>query len=256
MIDLHFHVLPGVDDGPDNLADAVEMCRMAAEDGCRVVVSTPHQRHDLWENRDRALLERRLAELRAAVAGIIEVRLGAEIRVDSELIDELSAPDRRGLLPLCGGRYLLLELPRHGSAIDPVALAHELIVGGWRPILAHPELISALVANEPIVESLQQMGVLFQVTADSVLGRFGRTARQVCEAWLDAGRVDFVASDAHSPRRRRPGLAEARDAIAAGWGQDMALALTSTNPLAVIEGRPLPGRRASEPRLAVLEGGR
>jgi protein-tyrosine phosphatase len=160
------------------------------------------------------------------------------------------------VLPLCGGRYLLLELPRHGSATDPVALSHELLVSGWRPILAHPELISALQGEPRLVRSLQDMGVLFQITADSVLGRFGREPRRACEEWLDAGQVHFVASDAHSPRRRPPGLSEARRAIAARWGEDVARALTEINPLAVLEGRPLPGRRASEPRLAVFEGGR
>jgi protein-tyrosine phosphatase len=256
MIDIHLHVLPGVDDGPPDLASAVEMCRIAAEDGCRVLVATPHQRHDLWENRDRALLERRLAELRAEVAGMIDVRLGGEIRVDSELIDELRAPDRRGLLPLCSGPYVLLELPRHGAVVDPVSLAHELRVAGWRPILAHPELISALVDDEPLVASLHRMGVLFQITGDSLLGRFGRTARRTCEEWLDAGRVHFVASDGHSPTRRRPVLSAARQALVSGWGEDVAEALTATNPLAVVEGRPLPSRGARELRLAVIEGGR
>ena len=120
MIDLHCHILPGVDDGAANLADAVAMCRLAAADGCTVMVATPHRRHASFPAATPEALDEALAALVAALGDEPpEVRLGAEVRVDSELLADLEAPGRHGgaSLALAGSRYLLLELPR--SEVGP-----------------------------------------------------------------------------------------------------------------------------------------
>lgn len=249
MIDLHTHVLPGIDDGAPDLATAVAMCRMAAADGCEALVATPHQRTPRWENLDR----RALAALRDRVAGelggAIEIHLGGEVRVDSELVAELAAAGAggdHGPLPLAGSRYLLVELDRHRLLVDPREVLHELLVAGWRPIFAHPEMIAPLAADPDLLAELGAGGALFQLTAAAVTGELGRTPRQVCQRLLDAGLAHFVASDTHGTDARPPGLSRARRAIAARWGEETAARLTRDNPRAVLDDRPLPAL-AAEP---------
>lgn len=241
MIDLHCHVLPGVDDGAWDLDEAVLMCRMAAADGCEVVVATPHQRHPTWWNGDRGELERLRLELEAQVGGRPRIVPGAEIRVDSSIMEDIDQLPGGCLLSLAGSRYLLLELDRRGlSGPDPVELVHELLVADWRPILAHPEFYPWLTAQPDLLQRMVSMGALLQVTAMSVIGEFGRRAQTVCHELLEAGLVHFVASDAHGVHSRPPGLRTAYQRIAAGWGEETARALTLDNPSAVIENRPLP----------------
>ena len=256
MVDIHSHVLPGIDDGADDLATAVAMCRLAAADGCRAIVATPHQRTSHWDNSDRARLEALRAEVAERLDGAIELHLGGEVRVDADFLAELTASDDdgRGPAPLAGSRYLLLELDRHHLRVDPADLVHELLVEGWRPIFAHPEFIPALAADVDLVADLAAAGALFQVTAMSLTGEFGRTARQVCHELLDRGLVHFVASDSHGVDHRPPGLSRARRAVAARWGEDTAARLTRDNPLAVIEDRPLPTAATAVPAVRAAAG--
>jgi protein-tyrosine phosphatase len=240
MIDLHCHLLPGVDDGPATLDEAVLMCRMAQAEGCEVLFATPHQRHPHWSNCDREALEPLRRELQARLGDRPRVLAGAEIRVDSELLADLDRLPASGVLPLAGSRYLLLELERRGPTVDPEELVHELSVAGWRPIVAHPEHYPWLIAQPRLAERLVELGALLQVTAMSLAGGFGRRPQVACRELLDRGLVHFVASDAHGTDFRPPGLAAAYALLAAGWGVETAVALTSGNPAAVVENRPLP----------------
>lgn len=240
MIDLHLHVLPGIDDGASDLAEACEMCRMAAEDGCEALIVTPHQRHDRWENGDSEALEALLAEVQGEVGDTIQLHLGAEIRIDSDLLTDLERYPEAGITPLAGSRYLLLELDRRGIGPDPLHLAHEVRVAGWFPIFAHPEFIAPLVESPELVARLVDLGASMQVTAMSVTGEFGRRAQKYCQTLLDAGLVHFVSSDAHSTEWRPPGLSLAYREIAGRWGEETARRLTTTNPAAVLADQPLP----------------
>ena len=244
MIDLHSHVLPGIDDGADDLATAVAMCRLAAADGCSAIVATPHQRTTHWDNSDLARLESLRRAVADEVGEEIEVHLGGEVRVDSGFLAELGGAEpggaaEHGPAALAGSRYLLLELDRHHLRIDPADLVHELVVAGWFPIFAHPEFIPALARDLDLVADLAAEGALFQLTAMSLTGDFGRAPRQVCHDLLDRGLAHFVASDAHGVDHRPPGLSRARRVLAARWGEETADRLTRDNPRAVIEDRPL-----------------
>ena len=239
MFDLHFHCLPSVDDGADTLDEALAMCRLAWEDGCRAVVATPHQGHARWPNNDPLVLEALAGELRRRLGGRPEVHLGGEIRIASELLAELDDPRRAGFLPLAGSRYLLLEFPRGGSIGRPDELVHELRLAGWRPIIAHPEFYPQLAGDHDLVARLVDAGATFQLTAMSLLGDFGRRARLAATGLLDAGLVHFVASDAHGLAHRPPGLAAVRRLIAARHGATVARRLTHDNPRSVLEDRPL-----------------
>ncbi len=239
VIDLHTHVLPGIDDGAETLAEAVELCRLAAEDGCTALVATPHRRRDEWHDRPQAELERLLDEVRAAVGERPRLLLGGEVRVDSDLARDLDLPGRGGTLPLAGSRYLLLELEPRGFGPDPAALVAELGAAGWRPIVAHPELTPSLVREPELVDRLAAAGALFQLTAASVAGDFGRLPRERALELLEAGHAHFVASDAHRPDWRPTGLSRARAEIERRFGAELATALTELHPRAVLEDRPI-----------------
>ena len=237
MIDLHCHILPGVDDGAANLADAVAMCRLAHADGCAAMVATPHQRHASFPGATREALEAALAELTAALAGDgPRLFLGAEVRVDSELMADLELPGSEALA-LAGSRYLLLELPRTEVGPPPEEVVHELLLAGWRPVLAHPEVLPWL--EVPRLAALVEGGAMLQVTAAAVLGEFGRFPQQRVWELLEDGLVHFVASDAHSPTWRAPGLSKARALLERRLGAATARQLVEDNPSSVLADVPL-----------------
>ncbi len=239
MIDVHLHVLPGIDDGAADFEEAAEMCRVALADGCETLILTPHQRHELWENRDRRALESLCDRLQEKVGESPTLHLGAEIRVDSGLLADLESGPDSGPVALAGSRYLLLELDRQGFGPNPPSLTHELILAGWRPIFAHPEFVPPFAEDPNLVLRLAAMGAYFQITAMSLTGGFGRRARSVCERLLDLECVHFVASDAHGLDRRRPGLGGAYREIERRWGRRKAWELTTANPAAILADRPL-----------------
>lgn len=238
MIDIHSHILPGIDDGAPDLETAVAMCRLAADDGCTAMIATPHQRHDAWPNSDSDQLRRLRDELQSAVGERPLIHLGAEIRVGPGVLRDLDAADGT-LTPLAGSRYLLLEFARGSSGDGCEDLVHELVVGGWRPILAHPEFIGFLAENPSLMQRLAAAGALFQVTAMSVTGDFGRRARRRAWSFLHAELAHFVASDSHGVTRRPPGLLRARRAIATALGDETAARLAGANARAVLENREL-----------------
>jgi protein-tyrosine phosphatase len=240
MIDLHSHILPGIDDGARSLQEAVEMCRLAAAEGCTAMVATPHQRRGVWWNSDLAQLAALRTQLQRALGSTLQVLPGGEIHVDSQLLSEVEQlPAGGGILPLAGSRYLLIELDSFGSRRDTIELIHELTVSGWRPILAHPEFIPWLANDFALLEELIGLGATSQVTAMSVTGDFGRPPQQITHALIDAGLVHFIASDCHGIRRRPPGLKRAYQTVAARWGEEAARLFLIDGPRAVIEDRPV-----------------
>ena len=249
MIDIHSHILPGIDDGARNLDESIAMCRLAAADGASVIVATPHLRHSRYWNDDRPALEALWRELRDQVAEEefeLEVLLGGEISVGSESLDEIVRMPDGDLLPLCGGHYLLLELDWHGLGPDPLEMVHEVTILGWRPVIAHPERVAWLAQDHELVAAMIEHGAYMQLTAMSLTGEFGSQARERSEALLDEGLVHFISSDAHDQKHRPPGLSAARDLVGERYGEPLAQALFVDNPRAVIEDEPLPPQPPSE----------
>lgn len=239
MIDVHAHLLPGVDDGPETLEDAVEMCRRAAADGCDVLIATPHQRHPHWWNGEPDPLRAKLSELRSAVGDTPRILLGSEIRIDPGILEAVDDLPHGTLLRLAESRYLLLEFGPEGPGPDPEATIHEIAVAGWTPIVAHPECVPWLAQRLEQLERMVELGALLQVTSTSLLGLFGRSPRDCVQKLLDRRLVSFVASDCHGLERRPPGLRAAFERLAKGWGEETAWRLTTSNPAAVIADRPL-----------------
>jgi protein-tyrosine phosphatase len=247
MIDLHCHILPGVDDGARSLEESVALCRLAAADGCTAMIATPHQRRGEWWNDDREQLRQLAHQVQETVGDSLTVRLGGEVHGDPDLLSEVERLPEGGIQPLAGSRYLLIELDVYTTPAAAIHLIHEIVVAGWRPILAHPELIPWLAPDPEMLRRLVGLGATAQVTAMSLTGDFGRRPQQ--EAWrmLDAGLVHFVASDAHDVRRRPPGLRRAYQMIAARSGEETARRLTTDNPRAVLEDQPLPASSGEIP---------
>lgn len=243
MIDLHSHILPGVDDGADDLEQSLRMCEIAQRDGCSAMVATPHLRHERFDNSDRRRLEqihRRLCEAVSQELGTdFRVFLGGEIAVHSESLAEVDDLPAGNLLSIAGSSYLLLELSTHGMGPDPVETVYELGLAGWRPILAHPERISWLVADPGLLKAMVDHGALLQLTGMSVTGDFGPRIQEAADRMMDQGWVRFVSSDAHDSRIRPPGLSAARARVAKLWGGALAQALFEDHPAAVLEDRPL-----------------
>lgn len=236
MIDVHAHLLPGLDDGPRDEVSSIEMARMAVAAGIDRMVATPHVREDHPAN-DAALIRRSVGRLQALLdAGDIglTVLAGGEVALGPAL--ELPDEDLRALT-LAGAGTLLLETP-HGPLPSIFEPAVEALIGrGLRVLLAHPELSPDLQARPERLGALVERGALVQVTASSLAaGRRGGHRALAAEA-LDRGWVHVVASDAHAPEWRPPDLEVARAACGPlfGW-------LTEEVPAALISGAELPER--------------
>jgi len=207
----------------------------AAGGGTTAMIITPHQRHPRWPNDDTRDLRERFANFKTAAGDALRLELGAELYVDSTLLDDV---DAGAVLALAESRYLLLEFPPHavGNARETV---HELAIGGWRPVLAHPERVAPWAEDPTLILRLADAGALVQLTAMSITGDFGLRAQRCSRFLLDHGCVHFVASDAHDPLRRPPLLERARAEISRRWGEEIATLLLVTNPAAVLADRPL-----------------
>ena len=233
MIDLHSHVLPGLDDGPRTIDEAVEIVRAAAAEGVRVLVATPHVREDYPTEPDQ--MEAALARLAAAIDEL-ELRGGGEIAL--ELLAGLE-PDELRRFGLGGSRAVLLEFPYYGWPLDLSEIVFRLIARGFRPVLAHPERNPDVIAAPERLRPLVESGAFVQITSASLEGRLGRRFRASALDLVARGLAHAVASDAHTAAIRAYGLRAGADAL-----DDPPLArwLTHDVPAALLADDELPER--------------
>jgi protein-tyrosine phosphatase len=242
MVDLHSHILPGVDDGPATLEESLELARSAASDGIRVIAATPHVRDDYPTTADEMLTA--LAAVRRAVhdAGIdLDVLPGAEIA-----FDQLHALGEDDLRPFALGgspNHLLIELPFFGWPLDTADQLRRLREMGFTAVLAHPERNSAVQESPQRLAGLVEAGALVQLTAASMTGGFGAAAERSSKTLLSAGLAHLVATDTHRAHGRGtsfvPALESLRDPALARW-------LTRDVPAAIVEGSRCPPRPATK----------
>jgi protein-tyrosine phosphatase len=234
MLDLHFHCLPGIDDGPSDWNESVALCRAAADEGTATVVATPHVLRDPWINADRAERERLVAELDRRLGGRPRVLPGCEYLYSSHGL-ELFERAARGEGPLSGidgGGYVLVELPPAVPASIESDF-YEISLLGLVPVIAHPERHPLFARDPSRLERLVARGALVQLTAGSLLGDFGPGAERASAEFIRSGLAHAVASDAHSLDRRPPRLAEARRLVRRRYGDAAAAALFEANPRAI-----------------------
>lgn len=238
MIDIHHHCIPGVDDGAKDMAEAVAMCRIALSEGIETIVATPHVLRGRWTPLTVLDLETRLSRLRDAVGSHPRLLLGTECYFSHDVVEKVTA----GALvaPLAGSRYFLTEFA--SDAVPPHADRpfHQLQLARWTPIIAHPERNAVFNAQPDFLAALVAVGARTQITAGSLVGQFGPTAKRSAETWVQAGLVHFVATDAHNVRNRLPVVEQALARLRKIAGAEVAEALMVHNPRAVIEHRALP----------------
>jgi protein-tyrosine phosphatase len=234
MIDLHCHLLPGIDDGARDLEMTLAMARAFVADGVTIVACTPHILPGLYHNTGPQIsaavanLQRMLAE-----SGIpLNLVAGA----DNHIVQNFVGGLRTGhLLGLAGSRYVLVEPPHHVMPVRLDDLFFDLSVAGYVPILTHPERLTWIKGNYAVIERLAQKGVWMQITAGSLTGAFGRGPKYWAERMLDEGLVQIIATDAHDVQRRPPNLAEGRRLAATRVGEEEAWHLVYTRPRGVLD---------------------
>lgn len=236
MIDIHCHMLPGLDDGAETFEIACAMAEMAVMDGITHVIATPHACQAYIFSPD--LVRARRNEIQARFVGRLAIATGCDFHLNFENLRDIREDPTR--YTLNQGNYLLVEFADFSIPPSLDQALHELQLQGLHPVITHPER-NPLIRSQPgrLSRWLRQ-GCYVQVTGQSLLGRFGKAAQEVAEQWLDAGAVHFLASDAHNTTTRPLRLKETFDHVAKARGEDIARALLVENPLAAFEGRPLP----------------
>ena len=232
MIDIHNHLLPGIDDGAPDVDAALALARVAVADGITHMVCTPHihpGRHDNTPDTIRAALRVLGGALREH--GIpLRVAAAAEVRFDIDIIDAV----RERRLPYLGRwqgkKVVLLEFPHGHLPFGAEKLTQWLIAHDIVPLIAHPERNKTVLQHPARLKPLLQQGCLLQVTASAVCGGFGAACQQLAHRLLDAGVVTVLASDAHNLAHRPPVLSAGLEHAAALVGHAMARRLVEHNP--------------------------
>lgn len=237
FIDIHCHCLAGLDDGPANMAEAVSLCKILEEDGIATGVATPHQRGHLEGRCQASLIRFAVNELNRQLqeSGIgLTVLPGSEIKVN-ERICRLVQDDIALTLADCG-KYILLELP-YEVCIDIEMLLRQLDDIGIIAIVSHPERHRVLAAQPEIISKWSDFGIGVQITASSLVGRFGPAIQKAAWAFLTADFVGVVATDAHDTDYRSPMMTGAFELITQKLGENTARKLCIENPSRIIEGK-------------------
>lgn len=227
MIDIHCHILPGLDDGPGDVEEALAMARMAVKDGVRSIIATPHCYDGVYNCQDQDIAAACLTfnnVLRGEKIGLT-VFPGAEVR----LTPELPTAIEHHRVQAWTGRsyYLLLELPEMFIVEGVIRIIKLLCMSGVRCILAHPERNTSILAKRDVLDSLIAAGAEMQVTGGSLLGDFGRDSKELAYYILQLPVISYIASDGHCSRRRKPILAKALKAAAKFIGHERAAGLVS-----------------------------
>ncbi|MAT70889.1 MAG: capsular biosynthesis protein [Planctomycetaceae bacterium] len=234
-VDLHCHVLPGLDDGPQTLDESRALCAALAADGIGTVIASPHQLGPYDLDNDGPEIRAAVVELSAALGDLpLRILPGGDVRIDErlpQLVDEgqvLTVAD--------AGTHLLLELP-HSSYLDPLGTIEQLADRGIQTIMTHPERHRYLAQSQRRLAAWVDAGALLQITAGSLLGDFGRTARAVAWRLVDEGLAALVATDAHDTRRRPPRRTAARQLLAEAFSEDLAARLVDDTPQRILAGQ-------------------
>ena len=243
LVDIHCHLLPGLDDGASTLDDALAMAEMAVADGIETIVATPHQLGNHTRNsgqviraataRFQHILDQRRTPLR--------VLPGADVRIEPDLPRRIRAGE---VLTLADrGRHVLLELP-HSIYVPLDRLLADLRAAGLVGVLSHPERNHAILKRPNVLRLLVERGCLLQLTAGSLTGTFGSQVQKLSEWLVEQGFVHFVSTDAHGTKNRRPLLRRAFERVIELAGYEAAVDLFCRRPAAVAAGGMVsPGRR-------------
>ncbi|HVH60774.1 MAG TPA: CpsB/CapC family capsule biosynthesis tyrosine phosphatase [Candidatus Sulfotelmatobacter sp.] len=236
MVDLHCHILPGLDDGPDSIEESLEMAETAIADGITHVAATPHS-SDSYRF-DFATVRRLRNELQSRIGDRLKLATGCDFHLNPENLASLRTEPRQYCINQRD--YLLVEF--NEVSIPPAMdkTLHDMQLSGLRLIVTHPERNVILRSHAERLRQWVRRGCFVQVTGGALTGVFGQTAQQIALGWIGEGLVHFVASDAHHSQIRPPRLRPAYEKVADQFGEEKARALFQENPQAAFEGQDLP----------------
>jgi protein-tyrosine phosphatase len=237
VIDLHSHILPGVDDGAQSYDEAIAIAKMAVADGIEVMACTPHFMPGLYDN-TAADIRSRTAKLNSQL--IAEgINLALVVGGDAHIRpDFVSALQSGYILSLHDSRYVLFEPPHVSMPQRFEELLFNVQMSGYVPILTHPERFKWIESNYEVFQNLARSGVWMQLTAGSLTGRFGKRSKYWAQKMLAEGLISIIATDTHNLTSRPPLLAEAMAAAQAEVGLDEARHLVVTRPMCVLDNAP------------------
>jgi len=218
LIDIHCHILPGVDDGPADIKESLNMARKAAEAGITHIFATPHHLNEKYVNIKSDIIDRavRLNESFQLENIPLTIHLGQEVRIHRDIFISL---EKEEILTLDdNGRYLLLELPSGSVPTYTQEVIYELQLKGIKPIIVHPERNKELIENHKLLFELVQEGALTQLTSGSIIGQFGKNVRSFSKKIIEHNLAHFIATDAHNIGSRGFTLQQAYETITKRFG--------------------------------------
>lgn len=244
MVDIHSHLVWGVDDGPGSMRESIEMAILAADRGTQIIVATPHSNYEYSYDRD--LIQGRILALQDAVEGRIQILRGCDMHLSYENVSELLKDSRK--YTINSKNHVLVEFSDVSILPSAQNVFEQMLAEGLTPIITHPERNALL--RERLVELNEwvEQGCAIQVTAQSLLGRFGRDARRFAHLLVKRGLAQVVASDGHDIEWRPPALDSAYRYVAECFGETKARRLFIDNPTHVVSGKELTVEEASPRR--------
>lgn len=239
MIDIHCHILPGVDDGAKTLEESLEMCRMAAADGIQTIVASPHQQDGVYNTAAETILQKAELLRRAVKQAAIPLTIlpGADVYIDVNTAESIANGSVMTINQT--GRYFLMEFPSHTLPANIDKLIFNLLLKNITPVLTHPERIGEVQQHPGQVYELVSLGVLSQITAMSLTGGFGRHAQKCAKTLVEHNLAHIIATDAHSVASRPPILSKGVEVAARIVGKEQAQAMVTTIPRQIISGEPV-----------------
>ncbi|WP_100405642.1 tyrosine-protein phosphatase [Bacillus solitudinis] len=222
MIDIHSHILPNIDDGAHSIDEAINMAKQAEEQGIYTMVATPHHRNGTYNN-SKLEIENHVVSLKSIFneKGLnLNIVPGQEIRIYGELMQDIE--EQQQLLTLNHTNYILVELPSDHVPAYTSRLLYDLQLAGIQPVIAHPERNSEIVQRPDKLYNLIKQGMLAQLTASSLTGRFGKNIKKFSEQLVDHQLVHFIASDTHNTTTRPNDLREAFNLVEQKFGTQTA----------------------------------
>ena len=219
MIDIHSHILPGIDDGAKTEADSMAMAKAAVEEGIHTMIATPHHKNGSFDNiRENILTYTDILNSLFEQENIpLTLLPGQETRINGEMIEALENGE---LLPLNNSRYLFVELPDDSVPRYTKQMLFDIQVAGYVPIIVHPERNQELIEHPNKLYDFVRTGTLTQITAGSVLGKFGKNIQKFTHQLIDANLTHFIASDAHNITSRKFWMREAFQEVKDIYGID------------------------------------
>lgn len=247
MIDIHHHLLFGLDDGSKDIETSIAMVEVAADDGITHIVCTPHANSRY--RFDPAVNQQKLEQLKESIDCQIELGLGCDFHLSFENIDDaLKNPQK---YTINQKNYLLVEFADLSIPQQITQVFHQFLIAGIQPIITHPERNPTIQRTPERLDEWVNMGCLVQVTASSLTGRFGRLAKSFSENLIEQNKIHFLATDAHNLDSRPPRMKEVFEQVSKQYGTATAERLCINNPRAAYFGEPMPPQPITHENLSV-----